>query len=169
MIQTSPIFQKCTRKYVPVFMSALVTLAGANPPWNSPSRYLVLLLRTSCSRIACDKDTADDFGILDKIAWIQKDITGWCRDYSIPWKAGWPAEYPKKTSTLHVGHDTVCTCSILNTNCTLRSSVCSRLAVNFIPRHIQAFLPCCTKRCGSASEQFSDQRFGSQSLLKLLE
>ncbi|KAJ9607986.1 hypothetical protein H2200_008065 [Cladophialophora chaetospira] len=73
-LQNSPIFHACEVAYIPVLLVAFINAIGLNPPWSSPN----------------------------KVKWLETDVARWSRDCNIPWKQGWPANYPFKATTLKV-------------------------------------------------------------------
>ncbi|KEF56373.1 uncharacterized protein A1O9_07954 [Exophiala aquamarina CBS 119918] len=43
----------------------------------------------------------------DKVAWMTTDLTRWANQYHIPWKPGWPENYPFRATTLKVSSSVV--------------------------------------------------------------
>lgn len=81
--RTSPVFQGCNVKYVPILLVALIQELGAQPPW----------------------------GIKNKAEWIQLDRLRWARQFGIPMSESWPEQFPM-TSTLRVQR-AICACSVV--------------------------------------------------------
>ncbi|ETI22508.1 hypothetical protein G647_06583 [Cladophialophora carrionii CBS 160.54] len=74
VIKNSAIFRACEVTYTPVLLVAYINAVGLKPPWSSPN----------------------------KVNWIQTDVGRWCQDCGIPWKQGWPANYPFEATTMEV-------------------------------------------------------------------
>ncbi|KIW67050.1 hypothetical protein PV04_06327 [Phialophora macrospora] len=74
VIKNSVVFRACDVTYIPVLIVAFIDAVGLKPPWGSPN----------------------------KVRWIETDVGRWSRDFDIPWKQGWPANYPFKATTLKV-------------------------------------------------------------------
>ncbi|KAI1616254.1 thioredoxin-like protein [Exophiala viscosa] len=74
VLNKSPIFRQCDITYIPVLLVAFIKLVGLNPPWSSPN----------------------------KVNYLWTDMARWRAEYNIPWKQGFPENYPFKVTTLKV-------------------------------------------------------------------
>jgi len=69
-----PVFRSCDVTFVPVLLVAFIKATGLIPPWSSPN----------------------------KVKWMETDLARWAREMGIPWRSGWPANYPMKATTMKV-------------------------------------------------------------------